>query len=240
VPFVVGSLALLAYIYWPATFHEISFPAAGNGDTHIVVLAHGLKDSPDSWSDPLKDIIGNLDQETRVISLDWNPYSQNTFRCSVYGKRIGEKIGRHLAADLSLKSAHLIGHSCGSFVVLGLCQALKEGRDNVVVQTTFLDPVTVYGGIFWEYGLRRFGRCGDFSEAYIDTGDDVPGSNQLLPQAYTFDVTAVRELSDFSGSPHIWPTVYYLDLVRSGKALDLRNDKTLTLRYPQGVLEQVK
>lgn len=238
--FVLGSTGLLMYIYWPRAYDEVSLPVSLESAEHIVVLAHGLKDTRETWSDPLKKILEDADRSVQIISLNWSPYADSSFRCSVDGRRIGNRIGQRLAASKKLRSVHLAGHSCGSFVVLGICETIKDRRAEVAVQTTFLDPVTVYGGLSWEYGLDHFGRCGDFSDAYIDTGDNVPGSNQLLPHTHTFDVTEVRKATGFTGSPHVWPTVYYQALFRSGKAPDLRKDKAVGLRYPQGVLERVQ
>ena len=143
------------------------------------------------------------------------------------------------ATSAALESMHLVGHSCGSFVVLGLCETLRELRPDLSVQTTFLDPVTVYGGFFWEYGLEHFGSCGEFSDAWIDTGDDVPGSNEVLPRAATFDVTPAREASGWTGLPHNWPTVYYTKRAEAGTLLELRDDASLASRRPRGVLQKV-
>ena len=179
------------------------------------------------------------DDKVQIISLDWAAYARNTFRCSVNGKRLGKVLGDRLAANPSLQSVHLIAHSCGSFVSLGICEALREERNDVTIQSTFLDPVTVYGGIFWDFGLEWFGTCADFSDAYIDTGDDVPGSNELLPATHTFDVTEARERAGFDGSPHVWPTVFYQRLAESNKILDIHADPAVIERYPPGVLEIV-
>jgi len=237
--FALGSAGFLAYIFWPQGFSDMSMPVPDPAARHIIVLSHGVRDTRKTWSDPLKDILEKENETTQVISLDWTPYANSTFRCSVDGRRIGFEIGKRLAAGSRLKSVHLIGHSCGSFVVHGICEGIKDRREDISVQNTFLDPVSVLGGIFWDYGIDHFGACGDFSEAYIDTGDTIPGSNQLLPHTHTFDVTEVREKTGFSGLPHVWPTVYYQSLSRSGKSPQLSKDQTLPSRFPVGVMEKV-
>lgn len=238
--FVLLSLSLMIYIYWPMSLDEAVFPDVDPGVEHIVVISHGLRDTAETWSDKLAATLSTDNGKVQIISLDWNPYAQNTLRCSVDGKRLGESLGNHLAASSNLQSLHLIAHSCGAFVSLGICESLREHRSNVAVQSTYLDPVTVYGGLFWDFGLERFGTCADFSDAYIDTGDDVPGSNQLLPATHTFDVTAARSLASFDGPPHVWPTVYYRQLAQAGMAPDLRSDPNVITTYPRNVLEVLR
>jgi hypothetical protein len=238
--FVLVSLTLMTYIYWPVSLDEVAMPDVEPSAEHIVIISHGLRDTAETWSDALKETLSKHTREVQIISLDWNPYAQNTFRCSVDGKRLGESLGSHLAASSNLQSLHLIAHSCGAFVSLGICESLREHRSDVAVQSTYLDPVTVYGGLFWDFGLERFGTCADFSDAYIDTGDDVPGSNQLLPATHTFDVTAARSLASFEGPPHVWPTVYYRQLAQAGMAPDLRSDPTVIRTYPRNVLEVLR
>ena len=232
-PFVGVTLASAIYTYWPLSLDEIETPAMAEDVQHIVLLAHGLKDVSATWSDRVARSFESGDPATRVVSLDWNPYSASTLRCSVDGMRIGAALAEEWSSRADLSSVHLIGHSCGSFVVQGFCETLAEVRPEVRIQATFLDPVTVYGGFFWEYGVERFGRCADFAEAYIDTGDTVPGSNIPLPHTHTFDVTSARP-GDFGESPHVWPTAYYARLAREGAALDLRASADVVDRYPRG------
>lgn len=126
-------------------------------------------------------------------------------------KKIGIEIGKRLATLTSLKAIHAIGHSCGAFVTLGICEGAKSVNPQLIVQTTYLDPVSVYSGIFWDYGIDHFGTCGDFSDSYIDTRDTVPGSNQALPHVFTFDVTLQQTEKDAQYPPHAWPTRFYLN-----------------------------
>ena len=107
-----------------------------------------------------------------------------------------------------------------------------------MVQTTYLDPVSNYGGLFSSFGIEKFGDCADFSEAYIDTEDSVPGSNQRLLSAYTIDVTEVRKKLQLNESPHLWPVRYYTSLVRRDDHPLFRNDTALAEKFPPG--EMVK
>ena len=85
------------------------------------------------------------------------------------------------------------------------------------MQTTYLDPVSVYSGLFWDYGLNHFGRCANFSDPYIDTEDTVPGSNQNLPHGYTFDVTQMRKDNKVVYPPHKWPTIFYINTLKNNQ-----------------------
>lgn len=239
IPFVLVTLGLVVYMYWPLRISEVVLPEIDPSATHVVVLSHGLRDDPTTWTAPLKAKIDARMAGAQVIAFDWSRQAEDTFRCSLDGTRLGTELGRSLAASDALASVHLVAHSCGSFVSLGICEALREAGRDVQIQTTFLDPVTIYGGFFWGYGLDHFGTCADFSDAYIDTGDTVPGSNQALPHAHTFDVTEARERAGYAGSPHVWPTVYYQELLGRGAAPDLRHDRGLAARHPKGVLQNV-
>jgi len=227
----------MTYIFWPTNLGEIPSLNFRQNAEHVVIISHGMRDDATTWSDKLKETLSARNDNQQIVSLDWNPYAQSAFRCSVNGRRLGESLGKLLATSPNLRSLHLIAHSCGAFVSLGICEALRAHRSDVTVQSTFLDPVTVYGGAFWNFGINRFGGCADFSEAYIDTDDTVPGSNQLLPLTHTFDVTTARKRAGFEGPPHVWPTVYYLRRAQDRTILDLRADPSVLTRYPRNELE---
>ena len=195
IPFLLGSVGITIYVYWPRDFSSVSQFSIDKRTEYITLSAHGVKDSPASWSDELQLLmakhpysqLSEVNQQNQ--SIDWQAYSSNVFICSVAGKRIGIEIGKHLATQPDLKAIHAIGHSCGAFVILGICEGVKSINPKLIVQTTYLDPVSVYSGIFWDYGIDNFGSCSNFSDNYIDTRDTIPGSNQALPHVYTFDVT---------------------------------------------------
>ena len=239
VTFLIGSAAILAYIFWPINYSDMTMPSINRDTENIVVLAHGLNDDPSSWSNALKESFELRPTRDQVIALDWNPYSRNTLRCSVDGKRIGTALGHRMAESSQLRSAHLIGHSCGAFVILGFCEALKTARGDIQVQSTYLAPVSIYGGIFWNYGTTHFGSCADFSDAYIDHEDTIGASKHAPHNSHAFDVTAARKSSGNSLSPHLWPPVYYLKLVVSNKYPSLRKNVFLPAPFPLEVLENV-
>ncbi len=234
--FFLISFLLILYTFLPRSLDLPSIDTERN----MTILAHGIHDTPLTWSNSLADIIEERDDTNHTIPLDWSKYAQSTFRCSVDGERLGRKIGQLLSSNKSLQSLHLIGHSCGSFVIYGICRGIREQSPWVNIQTTYLDPVSIYGGIFPNYGIDNFGNCANFSEAYIDTGDTVPGSNQLLPNTHTFDVTTVRHKARYTGTPHIWPTKYYTELTRSGLQPLLSREKDIRLRFRPNVLDKIE
>ena len=240
--FILGSAFFLTYIYWPVPYSALAAPQINPATQQITLIAHGLGDSDASWTASLRDTLQQKadtgGEPRQVIALDWSAYSKSAVRCSVDGLRIGEKLGSEIAESAALHSLHLIGHSCGAFLVLGLCEALKARRHDILVQTTYLDPVSIYGGVFWNYGLEHFGSCADFSDAYIDTEDKVTGSNQLLPNSYTVDVTAARKRSGSAFAPHIWPVHYYSRLIESGYHPHIDENGAPWQCYPRGKMHK--
>ena len=217
IPFILISLGLFIYAYWPRDFSSVTqFPLTQDIE-YITLSAHGVNDSKESWSDELQQImtsmpypqLGNVSQQHH--SIDWNNYSNNVFICSIAGKKIGIEIGKRLAAQSSLKAIHAIGHSCGAFVVFGICEGAKSVNPKMIIQTSYLDPVAVYSGLFWRYGIDHFGHCANFSDNYIDTRNTVPGSNQPLPHVFTFDVTQQQTKQYGDYTPHAWPTRFYIN-----------------------------
>lgn len=210
-------------MHWPRDYQDVVNIALDPEVEYLTFSAHGVKDTPASWSDELQRTYSQIQQlpfsdlKKQQISFSWQPYSDNVFNCSVDGKNIGIRLGEQIAQLPKLKGVHLVGHSCGSFVILGVCEALKERKVSMSVQTTYLDPVSVYSGIFWDYGVNNFGRCADFSDAYIDIQDTVPGSNQALRNAYTFDVTHTRVSNKLDYAPHAWPTMFYIHALKKNQ-----------------------
>ena len=136
------------------------------------------------------------------------------FRCTFNARRIGHDLGEKLSELENIKRLHLIGHSAGAFVVYAMCEAMKKRNEGIFIHTTYLDPVSIYGGIDWGYGTRNFGSCADISDAYIDHEDGVPGSDDPLMNPHTFDVTGLKKAAGFTGSPHLWPIEYYRQAVQ--------------------------
>lgn len=235
---VVVTAGFLTYMFWPRSYAALRLPVPTTGVEHVVMLAHGVRDDPLSWSQPLARSLAT-DDKIHAVALDWSAYANNPLRCSVEARRIGRAFAQALAQSSTLASVHLVGHSCGAFVVLGACEALERLSPGVRVQATYLAPLSVYAGMLTGYGVDRFGRCGAFSEAYIDTQDRTPGAGVPLPNAFTFDVTALRAQARFSGSPHLWPVQFYVRHRSAGLAPDIRVGEALTERFPRGVVQRL-
>ena len=240
IPFVVGSIGIIGYANWPRSFKAFDLPNIASTTEQVVFIVHGKDDDTKTWALEMQEIYRNQsDDSTQVFALDWTPYSDNFLRCSVDGRHIGIRLGQQLAPKKNVKNVHLIGHSAGAFVVYGLCEGTKRVNKSIQIQTTYLDPLGIYGAIRRDYGLNNFGNCADFSEAYIDIESGVPGSNEPLVSAHTFDVTGLRSAQTFTGSPHIWPVHYYMSVLRSGGANHLVSNPALRERFPPGTLTVV-
>jgi hypothetical protein len=226
-------------MYWPENFDTIDFNQFQTEQSSLILLAHGAHDKSESWLIPLQQAYNKRQHSAQVMPLNWSNYAQTPLNCAIKAGRIGKLLGEEILISKNLNNVHLIGHSCGAFVIYAACKAIKETNNNIVVQTTYLDPLSI-NGINWRYGLDHFGTCADYSEAYIDTEDGVIGSNELLPHTHTYDVTAVRKATNSSSSPHNWPTMYYLQLVTAGIEPNYAFDKTLADKKPRGILEVVK
>lgn len=236
-PLVIGSVVILIYMFWPISYDQIPAQISVKPDQPVTILAHGLGASPAQWSDSLKQVIAQQHPQQQVISLDWSAYSTSSFRCSIDGKRIGNLIAQQLETK-NIPSIQLVGHSCGSFVILGICEGMRKGDRSIEINATYLDPVSIYGGLWWNYGVNHFGQCANFSDAYIDTRDNVPGSNQALAHAYTFDVTHLSDKAGYKGNPHQWPIHFYQRSVAANKTMSEYQRQQIATHYQKNVLYQ--
>lgn len=235
--FAAGSLCILVYANFPLPLgYQVKSVPIEEDAQEVIVLVHGKGDNPSSWADDFarqlrKELLGEHQQ---VVTVDWEEYSRDIFRSTLNGRRIGNELGGKLAGRKHIERLHLIGHSAGSFVVYGICETVKKMDPDIYVQTTYLDPVTVYRGIDWEYGTRHFGSCANVSDAYIDHDDGVPGSNSPLPHTHTFDVTGLKESAGYTGLPHLWPVQYYRREVLRHRLPFWRPDPAVLEKYQAG------
>lgn len=235
--FLLLSFSYFAYLFWPHDISKIVGIPLKKDAQHIVLTAHGVKDSPDNWGVPLLQVMAtNSVSHHQQVNIDWRPYSNNPLICSVVAKRIGAALAERIIAETKIKSIHAVGHSCGAFIIYGISQQLDSLKSDISVQTTYLDPVSIYAGVFWRYGVDNFGRYADFSDAYIDTEDGVPGSNIALSQSVTFDVTQIKHARGIKMAPHNWPPHYYIEAFKNGLVPLLSNDNQLLSQLPKGKL----
>jgi hypothetical protein len=235
IPFIIGSILLLGYANIPLPVdNKVKIDPVEDGTEEVILLVHGKGDTPLSWAQGFADQLRKsvLKDHQQVLTINWSEYSTDLFRCTLNGRRIGRDLGRKLSKNKKIKRFHLIGHSAGSFVVFGLCESIRKESNNVFVHTTYLDPVSIYGGIDWSYGTRNFGSCANISDAYIDHEDGVPGSDEPLEHPHTFDVTALKKGANYSGSPHLWPVEYYRRTVLSNELPYWVPDKHTLQQYP--------
>ncbi len=235
IPFVAISIGMVVYANWPHSFKNFELPAVETNTEYVVFIVHGKDDNANTWAVELQQAYQRLaNAATQVFTLDWTPYSDNWLRCSVDGRAIGRSLGKQLATKTTIKQLHVIGHSAGAFVAYGLCEGAKQEDRSMRVQSTYLDPLSVYGAVAWDFGFEYFGGCADFSEAYIDIDSGVPGSQEPLLSTHTFDVTAARSAHGFMQSPHIWPIFYYKASLQDGSAPLLHTRPNIKDRYPPG------
>lgn len=236
IPFFTASLFIVVYanLPWPME-NRLNFKKIDQNVRELIVLVHGKDDTPESWANGFAADLeaAHLQNDQQVFALDWEEYSKDMFRCSLNGRRIGHKLAQTILEKPNIKRLHLIGHSAGSFVVYGICETIKENDTAIEVQTTYLDPVSIYGGIDWKFGTRNFGSCGDISDAYIDTEDEVPGSNKPLKHPHTFDVTALKPQTE-KISPHLWPIAFYRQAVLNQELPFWKPDESDLRQNPSG------
>lgn len=234
IPFIAATVVAFTYMFWPASIKSFPVIDIPLNSKNITLIAHGLRDTPASWAQPLSTKINQLYLQQKAIAVDWADYAENTSRCATNGRRFGHKIAEQLLLLTNLRQLNLIAHSCGSFVIYGICETLRKKNHKAKIYSTFLDPVSVYGGFFWHFGEDKFGSCADYAEAYIDTEDSVPGSNAALLNAQTFDITNIRKRQALTTQPHLWPTQFYLE--NTQQLFKVNGDFNLLKRQFSGTL----
>lgn len=210
VSFLLVSLSIVIIIFWPFQSYDVQLPVIDS--EKVTIISHGLKDDNKTWAKELKTVLHNREPNTKVLAIDWGASANNAFTCAVNGRRIGHQIANELLDNDAVSSVRLIGHSCGAFVNYGICEGIRERNTSINVEAVYLDPVAVYGGIFWNFGYQYFGDCADKSTTYFDTEDNVPGSNKAPIHSQGVDVTAYKTQYGYQGKAHLWPIFYYLEM----------------------------
>ncbi len=146
--------------------------------------------------------------DVAVMRYIWSPHSDARLRARVNGRRVGEALGRAIAARPGLRVVHLVGHSAGAYPVQAFCEAYRSAAPIPArIVTTFLDPIGFDGAFNPRWGAGVLGHCADYAEAIINTDDPVPATNSPLTQAWNVDVTAARGDQPIDG--HRWPVDFY-------------------------------
>jgi len=190
----------------PLDFH------AATRDVTLLFHGRGGRDEPGlvALERRLHELIGTQPGSV-VRRYIWAPHSDVRLRAAENGERIGHELGRELARLPALEAVHLVAHSAGAYVLDPLCRALRAGTQRRVrVTMTFLDPMGIRGTVDTGWGQRHYGACADYAEAWINTDDRVPASNDPLAHAYNIDVTAASGRAAYGGDGHRWPMYSYL------------------------------
>jgi len=200
------------YCRWPSS-SQLPLPDVAPTTTDLLLLFHGTNGSQDSDWLRLADTLNQGASENTAAQVEnviWSPWSDNQFRASAHAESIAKKLGEDLANKDQLQRLHLFASSAGSYLLEPLCEAIREARgDGPTIVMTYLDPIGIKGSLDFTYGYRNYGQCADYAEVYLNTDDAVPGTNKPVEQAYTIDITALKEAEGFSGNGHVWPVVFY-------------------------------
>jgi len=149
------------------TQEENTLPPIEEGKTSLVLIVHGLGDSPELWPEEMKNAIesrmGN-NPKWQIATYDWSEHSKNFLTASTNGLEIGSQLGEELAAR-DYDAIHMISHSVGSFLINGAARSyLTLSESPAYIHMTFLDPFTLHGVVGIFYGVRYFGLGSDFCE----------------------------------------------------------------------------
>jgi hypothetical protein len=193
-------------------------PAQTAGTRNLLFVVHGSGDTAAAWPADFKAGVEkniNHREQWDIVTYDWSTYAEDKATASKSGLEIGRYIGSTLASgDYHYERIQFVGHSVGAFVVQAACDAYRENATGSTrIHLTFLDPFTGNGLIDWTYGKRRFGEGADFAEAYINTDDPVPSSNDPLNKSHNFDVTAQAPESLSDRDRHWWPVSFYIESI---------------------------
>lgn len=217
---LLGNLATGLYACWE---FDVEAPPLGvdRGATHLLFIAHGLHDHAADWPGPLADIARErLDPAVwQVVAYDWSAHSDHALRAAANARVIGRKLGAVAATWPRLRHIQLVAHSVGSFLIKALCDGYRASGGGASVHQTFLDPFGMVGMHDWGFGVRHFGECGDFAEAFVNLDDDVPTTNEPLLHAHNFDVTSARGKHLLNRPAHWWPVAFFREHVRAGRCL---------------------
>lgn len=202
---------------------ELTFPKMpepGAGADSLLIVVHGGGDSAAGWpAGFVTRAEAGLKEPDRwdIWAYDWAKDAEGGVNVTRRGERHGEWLGEQLAAS-PYTHVHLVGHSAGAFVLYGATATL--GPDSAMtVHETFFDPFGGLGLVRWGYGERRFGETSDFAEAYVNTEDGVPSTDDPFPGMVSFDLSSFAD-DDLEAKPgHRFPIGWYE--ARIGQDIDV-------------------
>lgn len=225
----------------PATM-EAQLPTAGR-DVWVVVV-HGSGDGPERWAAPMIDRLSprvKLPARVEWVAYDWRAASADRLSAAERGQAEGAAIASVLK-ERSLSHLHVIAHSAGAHVAFGLEEAMASWPSRPTLHLTLLDPF-LGKGLDFEWGRTRFGARADFTEAFLNRGDGVPGTEVAVDAAHTFDVTntATKPAGLTGSQAHWWPTDAYgavePGFSHSWEATGAFDAAMLAAQFPRGQTE---
>jgi len=178
----------------------------------LVLLFHGSNDHQNQELKSIKDNFTkylNFFETAKVINYDWS-YASSYLKASANTMKIGRAIGIEISNLKNIKNIRLITHSAGAFIAESLCNSYKANGGSAHIETTFLDPFNLRGFSDFNYGVRNFGKCSNFSSSIINTDDGVPTTNTMLKNSWNIDITNLNKPINFKEKGHYFPPFYYL------------------------------
>jgi hypothetical protein len=193
-------------------------PAQSEGAHCLLFIVHGSGDTAADWpADLVSQVKKTLPQDGQwdIVAYDWSSYSEDKLSAANAGIEIGTYIGTTLSSTAyNYERIQFVAHSVGSFVIQAACDAYRsQSSRDTRIHLTFLDPFNGRGLFDWSYGNKRFGAGADFAEAYINTSDPAPSTNEPLSSAHNFDVTGKAPATVTGRDLHWWPVSFYIESV---------------------------
>ena len=230
---------------------------AGSANSpNLILVTHGTNANAYGWADDIASSMGlhanQMGQQWQAMVLDWEPFNGgSTDEFAVIGARIplldiafefdpwlsannGINIGESLVrwfeqTDVSFSTAHLLGHSSGSWLVDAIVDDL-EGKGLVgPTQLTLFDAFTpTVGGHlasqlisnirkqgFSPLTTASLGDTADFAEHYLHRG--LIWTDETLPQAIKYDLVyplAPGSIVEQLFASHAFPYEWYLETAK--------------------------
>jgi hypothetical protein len=214
--FCIALMVLCTSCTWQITPAQL--PAQSEGARYLLLIVHGSGNTAADWpADLAAKVTTVIPQPGQwdIVPYDWSTYSEAKLSAADAGIEIGTYIGNTLSSSAyHYERIQFVAHSVGSFVIQAACEAYRtKGSLDTRIHLTFLDPFCGKGFFDWTYGNKHFGARADFAEAYINTSDPAPSTNDPLASAHNFDVTAKAPATLTEKDLHRWPVYYYIDSV---------------------------
>ncbi len=223
---------------------ESQLPPAGR-DVWVLVV-HGSGDGPERWASPMVERLSprvKVPSRVEWIAYDWRAAAVDKLSAAERGQAEGAAIARVLR-ERPLSHVHVVAHSAGAHVAFGIEEAMASWPSRPTLHLTLLDPF-LGKGLDFDWGRTRFGARADFTEAFLNRGDGVPGTEAVVQAAHTFDVTNTStKPSGLTGSQaHWWPIDAYgavePGFSNSWEVAGAFDGAELVARFPSGQSESL-